>query len=158
MEVALFNRQRAVTLPLARLERLAARAPAMCQAHPGSARSLLEELLAVEISIVSDRTIARVHREFLNVPGATDVITFPHGEIVVSATTAARQAREHGESVNRELARYIVHGFLHLHGHLDAETEDAARMWRAQEKVLDRLWPAAVQPAQKSSQRPGIAS
>ena len=141
MEVALFNRQRAVVLPLKRLEKLAIEVPARCQAHPGPARPLLGELLAVEISIVSDRAIARVHREFLNVPGATDVITFPHGEIVVSATTAARQAREHGETVERELARYVVHGFLHLHGHLDAQADDAARMWCAQEEMLNQLWP-----------------
>ena len=141
MEVALFNRQRAVALPLARLEKLAAETPARCKAHPGPACSLLGELSAVEVSVVSDRAIARVHQEFLDVPGATDVITFPHGEIVVSATTAVRQAREHGESVERELARYIVHGFLHLHGHLDAEAGDRVKMWRVQEAVLDQLWP-----------------
>lgn len=95
----------------------------------------------MEVSIVSDRAIAAVHRRFLKVRGATDVITFPHGEIVVSATTAARQAMEHGEAMGRELARYVVHGLLHLHGHLDAESKDAAAMWRAQEKVLDQLWP-----------------
>ncbi len=151
MEVALFNRQRAVMLPLARLEKLANEAPALVGPHPGAAPSLLGELPTVEISIVSDRAIARLHREFLNVPGATDVITFPHGEIVVSATTAARQAQEHGELVERELARYIIHGLLHLHGHLDAEASEKAKMWRAQEKVMDQLWPAA-------RQRPGIAS
>ena len=141
MEVSLFNRQRAVPLPLARLAKLASAAPAACQPHPGSALSLLGELPSVEVSVVSDRAIARVHRDFLHVPGATDVITFPHGEIVVSATTAARQAAEHGESVGRELARYVVHGFLHLHGHLDAEAGDAEAMWRAQEQALDQLWP-----------------
>ena len=144
MEVAVFNRQRAVALPLARLEKLASAASVACQPYPGRAPSQLVEIRGAEISVVSDRAIARVHREFMNVPGATDVITFPHGEIVVSATTAARQSAEHGESVGRELARYIVHGFLHLHGHLDAEAEDAAAMWHAQEKVLDQLWPVGT--------------
>ena len=142
MEVLLFNRQRAVTLPLRRLEALASAVPAACRPYPGGAPSLLVELPAVEVSVVSDRTIAQVHREFLAIPGATDVITFPHGEIVVSATTAARRAVEYNESVDRELARYIVHGFLHLHGHLDAESNDAAAMWKAQEEVLEQLWPA----------------
>lgn len=142
MEVALFNRQRAVTLPWERLQEFASVAPKACRPYPGGEQSLLKELLVVEISVVSDRTIARVHREFLDMLGATDVITFPHGEIVVSATTAARSAAEHSESVERELARYIVHGFLHLHGHVDAKPEDAAAMWRAQEEVLNKLWPA----------------
>ena len=151
MEVNLFNRQRAVVLPVERLRVLAARAAGACLAHQGRADSVLEGLSAVEISLVSDRVIAQVHRQFLNVPGATDVITFPHGEIIISAKTAARQARQHGEAVEREVARYIVHGFLHLHGHEDAEPDDAAAMWQTQEKVLVELWP-------QRAHRPGIAS
>ncbi len=77
----------------------------------------------------------------MDVPGATDVITFAHGEIVVSAATAARQAHQNGEVVEREIARYIVHGFLHLNGHEDADPEEAALMWQAQEQVLADLWP-----------------
>ena len=95
----------------------------------------------VEVAVVSDRVIARVHRQFMGIPGATDVITFRHGEIVLSATTAARQARVHGETCDREAARYIVHGLLHLNGHEDAGTEDAAAMWRAQEEILRTCWP-----------------
>lgn len=145
MEVALYNRQRTVTL--SRLTDVAKALPAVCRPYPGSARSLLDELPAVEISVVSDRVMARVHREFLGVAGATDVITFPHGEIVVSATTAVNQAAEHGESVERELARYVVHGFLHLHGHLDAVLAEAEAMWRVQERVLNQIWPPELQEA-----------
>ena len=145
MEVALFNRQRAVVLPMERLRMLAGEASRRCLAHPGRASSALEALAAVEISLVSDRVIAQMHRQFLNVPGSTDVITFPHGEIVVSAPTAVRQARQNGEATGREVARYIVHGFLHLHGHEDAEVDDAAMMWQAQEQILEELWPAPCQ-------------
>lgn len=105
---------------------------------------MLKGLPSVEVSLVSDRVIARVHRHFLQVPGATDVITFPHGEIVISATTATRQALQNDESTAREVARYIVHGLLHLHGHEDGEKEVAAAMWRAQENLLQELWPASV--------------
>ena len=93
------------------------------------------------MAVVSDRVIARVHQQFMDIAGATDVITFGHGEIVLSAATAARQARAHGETCDREVARYIVHGLLHLNGHEDAETADAAAMWRAQEEVLQACWP-----------------
>ena len=102
---------------------------------------MLAQLEAVEISIVSDRMIAQVHRRFLNIPGPTDVITFEHGEVIVSATTAARQAQLENEPLERELARYIVHGILHLNGHLDELPGDAAQMWQAQEAVLQSLWP-----------------
>ncbi len=143
MEVSLFNRQRAVTLPLERLRIFADKAAERCLEHPGKAPSVLRELREVEISLVSDRVISLVHRRFMSIAGATDVITFAHGEIVVSAVTAARQALENGETVEREVARYIVHGFLHLHGHEDADARDAAVMWRAQEQVLDELWPSS---------------
>lgn len=141
MDVTLFNRQRSVPLPLDRLRLLATAVPAACFSLPGPMPSVLEQAVGVEISLVSDRAIARVHRQFLGISGATDVITFPHGEIVISAFTARKQAEAHGESTTRELARYIVHGFLHLHGHIDLDPADAARMWRAQEQILDSLWP-----------------
>ena len=149
MEVSLFNRQRTVALPLERLQTFAGEMAQRCLAHRGRASSVLEHLSSVEISLVSDRVIAQVHRRFLNVPGATDVITFPHGEIVISVATAARQARQNNEVVAREVARYIVHGLLHLHGHEDADPDDAAAMWQVQEAVLDELWPSPRRPSEK---------
>ncbi len=101
---------------------------------------MLADLDAMEISVVSDRVIARVHRQFLQADGPTDVITFEHGEILVSATTAMKRAAQEQESTSRELARYIVHGILHLNGHLDQDAADATAMWRAQEEVLQAVW------------------
>ncbi len=135
------NRQRAVKLDLPAIQRRAEAALPACLQHPGDGHAALAGLAEVEIAVVSDRVIARVHRQFLNVPGATDVITFEHGELVVSATTAARQARELGEIVERELLRYVVHGLLHLNGHEDAEAAPAARMWRVQEQIVAEVSP-----------------
>ena len=112
-----------------------------CLERPGQRQPVLAVLPEVEAVLVSDRVIARIHRRFMNIPGATDVITFEHGELVVSATTASRQARELGEAIERELLRYIVHGLLHLNGHEDAAAADAAKMWRAQEEILNGVWP-----------------
>ena len=77
----------------------------------------------------------------MSLPDATDVITFEHGEIVVSMTTAQREAAARIEPLEREVLRYIVHGLLHLNGHEDARAEDAAAMWKAQETAVERLWP-----------------
>ena len=142
--VFLFNRQRNVRLDLKCLEELAGLLAVRCLEHPGPGDALLGQLCEVEISVVSDRVIAQVHRRFLNVPGATDVITFGHGEIVLSATTAYRASRENGEELEREVARYMVHGLLHLNGHEDAEPVHAAAMWQAQESVLNTSWPLAT--------------
>ena len=91
--------------------------------------------------MVSDRVIAAVHRRFMNIPGATDVITFAHGEIVLSADTAKREAAERGEALEREVLRYVVHGLLHLNGWEDAEEKEAAAMWATQEAVVEQLRP-----------------
>jgi probable rRNA maturation factor len=78
--------------------------------------------------------------DFMEIPGATDVITFHHGEIVIGAEVAKRQAEEYGEPLGREILRYFVHGLLHLAGHEDAEPEDREAMESAQEKMVAALW------------------
>jgi probable rRNA maturation factor len=132
--VSVYNRQRAFALDMARLSAFAAKAARACGRRA-----------PVEISLVSDRVMARVHREFLQAPGPTDVITFDHGELLIGVATGARQAAAAGESLDREIGRYIVHGLLHLGGYTDAQPAEAAAMWRRQEQVLERLWPAAAQ-------------
>jgi probable rRNA maturation factor len=64
------------------------------------------------------------------------VLTFQHGEILISAETARRQARTFGNSLARELRLYVVHGLLHLHGLDDRSEADARRMKATQEKIL----------------------
>ena len=83
----------------------------------------LPALGEVEISIVSDEIIGQVHDEFFNDPDPTDVITFQHGEILVSYDTAKLSAQEYLHSSLKELFLYVVHGLLHLNGHLDHETQ-----------------------------------
>ncbi len=90
----------------------------------------------IETTFVSDATIAKVHRDFMGIPGATDVITFDHGEIVISTETAAENAKIYGRSFQEELALYIVHGLLHLNGFKDKQPADAERMHAMQERIL----------------------
>jgi probable rRNA maturation factor len=71
----------------------------------------------------------------MSIPGATDVITFEHGEIVISAETARAYAREHQHSVEHEIALYIVHGLLHLNGYDDTTPEAKREMFRVQDEV-----------------------
>ena len=100
------------------------------------AGSVLESLQEVEITLVDDDTIARVHGEFMEDPTPTDVITFHHGEILISVETAERQAAEYGRSWQDEVSLYIVHGLLHLAGYLDKTPEDFKCMAAAQERIL----------------------
>ena len=110
-------------------------------AQPKGPDHVLSELPMVEIAVVDDEAIARVHAEFLDDPTETDAITFPYGEILVSCDTAARYAAEHGLNPQEELFRYMVHGLTHLHGYLDYEPEDRKALFDVQEPLVARYFP-----------------
>jgi probable rRNA maturation factor len=123
-----------------RVETLARHALPVCAEYSADGLFALRTLEEVVVTVVSDRKIDRIHREFMNVPGATDVITFEHGEIVVSAETARRCAEEFGHSLEEELALYVIHGFLHLNGYLDGTESEREEMHAVQGKI----WSAAL--------------
>ena len=100
---------------------------------------VLKELAEIDVVLVSDKRIAQIHRQFMNEPGPTDVITFQHGEIVISVETAKRQARQYGATVEHELRLYVVHGLLHLQGFDDKTAAGAAEMKRVQEQLVRSL-------------------
>ncbi len=129
-------------VPITSLERHARSALPACLAAAGDAEpALLGELESVEVSLVDDTTIAAVHGEFMDDPTPTDVITFHHGEILVSAETAVRCASEHGHPAEREALLYVIHGLLHLNGHGDLSEPARGTMHAAQERILDSVWP-----------------
>ena len=109
-------------------------AVALC---PGSVLADLDE---VEVSFIDDETIADVHLRFMDIPGATDVITFDHGEIHISVETAQQQAMDFGNPFERELMLYVIHGLLHLAGYEDATDPDRERMDRLQQSILAKVW------------------
>ena len=126
---------------ISRLQSVMERALPQVWAAPGPNPSALTGLEEVEVSLIDDAEIARVHADFLDDPTPTDVITFHHGEILVSLETAAREAAARGEPVLREAALYVIHGMLHLHGHDDADPPARARMHAAQDRILNAVWP-----------------
>lgn len=100
--------------------------------------SVLRGLPEISFVLVSDARIAVLHGRFLGDPSPTDVITFRHGEIVISAETALREAGNRRLPLAEEIARYAVHGLLHLAGWSDRDREAAANMRALQEKILRR--------------------
>jgi probable rRNA maturation factor len=84
----------------------------------------------------------------LNRDYPTDVLAFPQhkgfpspqpqllGDVVISVETAARQAKEHGHSLARELALLLIHGILHLFGYDDSTPAARRRMWSQQTHLL----------------------
>lgn len=115
-------------------------------AAPPGPQHVLSTLERVEVSVVDDASIARVHGDFLHDPTPTDVITFPYGEILVSSDTAARYAAAHSIPPTEELFRYIVHGLTHLHGYLDDCHERRDALFAVQEPIVAAFCPSATLP------------
>ena len=102
----------------------------------------------LSVAVVSDTEIAELHEKYMNIKGATDVLTFDlaeqhraggrrvEGEIVVSADTAKRRAEERAHPVAAELALYVVHGTLHLLGMDDATEQEAMKMHEMEDEIL----------------------
>jgi len=103
-------------------------------------RSVLPHLKEVEVNLVDDVTIADIHWQFMDISGATDVITFDHGEIYISVETAERQGEEYGNELDREIMLYLIHGLLHLAGYQDAEEPDRLEMDVIQQGILSKVW------------------
>lgn len=99
------------------------------------------EVAPPELSIVfvDDAEMARLNETYVHHQGPTDVITFQHGEIVISTERAKAQAKDYRRPSHEELARYIVHGLLHLAGYDDTRPALRRLMHRRQETVLGEL-------------------
>ena len=148
--ISVRNLQRKIRINVGELENFAAMAVQRCVQLRKQKRTDLRSLPEVFIWLISDRRMARLHRQFLGKTGPTDVLTFQHGEIFVSVETARRHARVFGEEDPRrgprvhggrnslllELKLYIVHGLLHLHGFEDRTQAEARKMKTAHEKIL----------------------
>jgi len=113
---------------------------------------------SLAVRLVSDRSMRAYNRRFRSVDSTTDVLAFAGdletdpegrthlGDIVISATSAARQARTAGHSLAREARILALHGYLHLLGY-DHERDDG-EMQRIERRLLRRLLP-------RTSRRPG---
>jgi len=135
--VTIENRQRRVRVSARRLAATGRRA----------LRALRRPRHEVSVAVVSDREMRRLHGRYLGNRRATDVLAFdlsgpvgPRrlGEVVISADTAARQARALGVPVALELDLLLVHGLLHLAGYDDHDPRRARRMHRRARVILSR--------------------
>jgi probable rRNA maturation factor len=134
--VSVRSLQRKIAVNIADLERFGRKAVALCLRLPRNKKTDLERLEEVSILIISNRRMSTLHGRFMNEAGPTDVISFQHGEIFISAEMAKRNARRFGNSLAHELRLYIVHGLLHLHGFDDRDAAGARAMAALQQRIL----------------------
>ena len=145
------NRQRSVKVDLLKIQQIVAIALPLCVAKPRKRGLVLPQ--EVEITLLGEAAIAKVHGEFLEDPTPTDVITFEGhpefgvaGEICVSADTAAAYATEHQRDFSEELTLYLVHGWLHLAGYDDLQPAKKRLMRAAEARALKLLHAATAVP------------
>lgn len=132
-EIFVHNRQRKSAVNREALGQFARWALPLAAQERGTSLTSLDE---IHVLLISDRRIAELHSRFMHVSGATDVITFHHGEIFISVETASRQAKAQRTSLARELQLYLLHGLLHLHGFDDRTPVARTRMHSIQERIM----------------------
>lgn len=111
-------------------------------------------LTEISIALIGDTTMSRLHQQFMDIPGPTDVLTFPldvdakgrtvTGEILVCVPEAVRRTRQTNISLADELLLYSLHGILHLCGLDDRTDGQFTRMHRTEDDILRRIGVGAV--------------
>jgi probable rRNA maturation factor len=105
----------------------------------------------LSISIVGEDEMSSLHMQWMDEPGATDVLSFPMdemkpnsaatgpgllGDVVLCPDFAQAQAKAAGHSLQEELELLTVHGVLHLLGFDHRETEEHKVMFSKQDELL----------------------
>jgi len=128
------NRQRAVKVELPKIRRIVEVALPLCVGKPRKKGLVLPP--EMEITLLGEAAIAKVHGEFLEDPTPTDVITFEHGEILIGVPIAAANARKFRHPADHEVALCAIHGLLHLLGYDDLTEKEKVIMHARQEEIL----------------------
>lgn len=104
------------------------------------------ELGEVNIIFCNDNYLHKINVDFLNHDTLTDIITFDnsignviHGEIYISIDTVKANAEEYRVPLEEELARVLIHGFLHMCGYKDKTDKDQEQMTLKENESLKIL-------------------
>lgn len=108
---------------------------------------LPREVEQVNIRLLDDSGISKLHQQWKGIDGPTDVLSWFHSssdqpievDLAIGFDVAAREAAQRGHSVRQELLLYIVHGILHGCGFDDLAPEAADRMHAEEDRILALL-------------------
>lgn len=116
-------------------------------------RLRIHPMAELSVVLVDEAAMTDLHMRWMDLPGPTDVLSFPMdelrqpddddepepgmlGDVVLCPTVAARQAQAAGHGLDDELALLLTHGILHLLGHDHAEPDEHAVMFGLQARLL----------------------
>jgi probable rRNA maturation factor len=109
----------------------------------------------LSIRLVDEEEITQLHIKWMDLPGPTDVLSFPMdemkpnsasngpgviGDIVLCPAFAEKNGKQ---SLGEELQLLTVHGVLHLLGYEHEELDDEKQMFGLQEEFL-KQWRSSL--------------
>ena len=93
-----------------------------------------------------DAYLHELNVKYLNHDTLTDIITFDytvgkrlHGDIYISVERILDNAKEYDVTFEKELARVMVHGVLHLCGYKDKSSADIIMMRAKEDHYISQL-------------------
>jgi probable rRNA maturation factor len=106
------------------------------------------------ITLVDLERMTGLHEDWMNEPGATDVLSFPIdelrsadldvdpepgvlGDIVLCPAFLTHQTQQSGRTLDHELAFLVVHGTLHLIGYDHMDEHELTAMFALQDQLLN---------------------
>ncbi|WP_049578717.1 rRNA maturation RNase YbeY [Streptomyces sp. SBT349] len=121
------------------------------------ARMRIHPLSELSVIAVDEAAMEQLHLQWMELPGATDVMSFPMdelrppsrddeepvqgllGDVVLCPEVARRQgeAAPTGHSMDAELQLLTVHGVLHLLGYDHEEPVEKTEMFGLQKAIVD---------------------
>lgn len=116
----------------------------------------LSAAVELSLSLVDEAEMERLHLEWMDLPGATDVMSFPMdelrpgnpeapvsegtlGDIALCPAVAQAQAEAAGHSITDELCLLTTHGVLHLLGYDHDDAAERAQMFGLQKQLLEQF-------------------
>lgn len=115
---------------------------------------LVDKRAELEISLVDEAEMTRLHEEWMDEAGPTDVLSFPMdelrpnelsennevpvvlGDVVICPDVARKQGDTAGHGMDHELRILLVHGILHLLGFDHLEPDEEVEMFALQGKIV----------------------
>ena len=114
----------------------------------------IEKINLYEVSVIftSDIHVSDLKKKFFLKDQWTDVISFPlhsnkkekiEGEIYISMPTAKENADKFNQAYEKEVARLIIHGVLHILDYSDKSYKEKQTMSKMEESILKKTsWKA----------------
>ena len=102
-------------------------------------------LYKISVIFTSDIYVSDLKKRFFLKDQWTDVIAFPlhrnkkekvEGEIYISMPTAKENADKYNQAYEKEVARLIIHGVLHLLDYSDQSYKEKQTMSKMEENIL----------------------